>query len=119
VRGNSVGWDSREVVSTLTVGALLTLAFVAWESRTRTPMLPLHLFRSRAFSGGNAAAFFTWGSALGALFFVAQFFQTGLGYGPLGAGLRLMPWGATTFVVPQLAGRMMGALARGRSWPAA
>jgi EmrB/QacA subfamily drug resistance transporter len=108
VRGNSVGWDSREVVSTLTAGALLTLAFVAWELRTRTPMLPLQLFRSRAFSGGNAAAFFTWGSALGALFFMAQFFQTGLGYGPLGAGLRLMPWGATTFVVPQLAGRMMG-----------
>jgi len=31
----------------------------------------------------------------------------GLGYGPLGAGLRLMPWGAVTIIVPALAGRLI------------
>jgi predicted MFS family arabinose efflux permease len=51
--------------------------------------------------------FFHWGSALGALYFMAQFLQNGLGYGPLDAGLRLMPWGATTVIVPQLAGRLI------------
>ena len=38
---------------------------------------------------------------------MAQFLQNGLGYGPLGAGLRLMPWGAMTIVVPALAGRLI------------
>jgi MFS family permease len=48
--------------------------------------------------------FMLWGSALGSLFFMAQFLQTGLGYGPLAAGLGLMPWGATTVFVPPIVG---------------
>jgi EmrB/QacA subfamily drug resistance transporter len=108
VRGNSVGWGSAEVVAALTLGGLLLVAFVAWELRAHEPMLPMRLFRSVRFSAGNVAIFFHWGSALGTLFFMAQFLQTGLGYGPLDAGLGLMPWGATTVVVPQVAGRLIG-----------
>lgn len=104
VRGNTAGWGSTEIVSTLAGGLLLTVAFVWWQRRAAEPMLPLHLFGSRAFSVGNVAIFFEWGSALGALFFMAQFLQTGLGFSPLRAGLGLMPWGAIAFIVPQLAG---------------
>jgi EmrB/QacA subfamily drug resistance transporter len=110
VRGNSVGWESPEVLLALTLGALLCAAFVGWERRARAPMLPLRLFRVRAFSAGNAAIFFHWASALGALFFMAQFLQAGLGCGPLEAGLGLMPWGATTVLVPQIAGRLINRL---------
>jgi MFS family permease len=39
---------------------------------------------------------------------MAQFLQAGLGYGPLTAGLALAPWGLTTAVIPQLAGRLVG-----------
>ena len=46
----------------------------------------MRFFRSRAFSAGNAAIFFTFASLFGAVFFFAQFLQTALGYGPLGAG---------------------------------
>lgn len=72
------------------------------------------MFRSRAFSAGNLAIFCWQASVVGTLFFTAQFLQTGLGYGPLGAGLRLMPWGATTFIVPQIAGRLIGHLGERR-----
>jgi EmrB/QacA subfamily drug resistance transporter len=107
VRGNEVGWGSAEVVSALTAGVLLTAGFAAWEQRARAPMLPMRLFRSRAFSAGNAGMFFLWASALGAVFFMAQFLQDGLHYGPLAAGLRLMPWGATTVLIPRLAGGLI------------
>jgi EmrB/QacA subfamily drug resistance transporter len=107
VRGNSAGWASPEVALTLALGALLALAFVSWELRAREPMLPMRLFRSGAFSAGNAAIFFHWGSALGAVFFMAQFLQAGLGYGPLEAGLGLMPWGATPVIVAPLVGRLI------------
>jgi MFS family permease len=40
------------------------------------------------------------------VFFLAQFLQTGLGYGALDAGLRLMPWTATLFVVAPFAGAL-------------
>jgi MFS family permease len=107
VRGNGAGWSSAEVVASLTAGLLLLAAFVAWEARARTPMLPLGLFRSRAFSAGNGAIFLTFASLFAAVFFLAQFLQNGLGYDPLGAGLRLLPWTATLFFVAPIAGALV------------
>jgi len=107
VRGNSAGWGSAEVVAALAVGAALLTAFVAWELRAREPMLPMRFFRSRAFSSGNAGVFFLFASLFGAVFFLAQFLQTGLGHGPLGAGLLLAPWTGTLFVVAPIAGALV------------
>jgi EmrB/QacA subfamily drug resistance transporter len=106
VRGNAAGWGSLEVIATLAAGACLVAAFVAWELHAREPMLPLQLFRSRAFSASNAAMFFTFASLFSAVFFYAQFLQTGLGYSPLEAGLRLMPWTATFITVAPVAGAL-------------
>jgi len=106
VRGNQAGWGSVEVVASLAAGALLLAAFVAWELRAREPMLPMRFFRSRAFSAGNAAIFFTLASLFAAVFFYAQLLQTGLGYGPLDAGLRLLPWTATFITVAPIAGAL-------------
>jgi EmrB/QacA subfamily drug resistance transporter len=86
VRGNAAGWGS------------------LWERRAAAPMLPLGLFRARAFSAGNAAIFFMTASLFGAVFFMAQFLQIAQGEGPLEAGVRLLPWTATLFVVAPLAG---------------
>ena len=106
VRGNQAGWASAEVVGSLAVGALLVAVFVAWERRAREPMLPMHFFRSRAFSAGNTAIFFTFASLFGAVFFYAQLLQTTMGYSPLDAGLRLLPWTATFITVAPIAGAL-------------
>jgi EmrB/QacA subfamily drug resistance transporter len=106
VRGNQAGWGSLEVIASLAIGGLLVAAFVGWELRAREPMLPMRFFRSRAFSAGNAAIFFTFASLFSAVFFYSQLLQTGLHYGPLGAGLRLMPWTATFLTVAPIAGAM-------------
>src|ERR687887_173170 len=107
VRGNSAGWDSLEVAGALAAGLLLVGAFVFRELRATEPMLPMRLFRSRAFSAGNAAIFFTLASLFGAVFFFAQMLQTALGYGPLEAGLRLMPWTITFITVAPLVGTLV------------
>lgn len=107
VRGNTAGWTSAEVVGTLAGGALLAIAFVAWQRRAREPMLPPRLFRSRAFSASNAASFFLFASLFSVLFFITQFLQFSLGYGPLDAGLRLLPWTATLFVTAPIAGAVV------------
>jgi MFS family permease len=69
-------------------------------------MLPMRFFRSRAFSSGNASSFFLFAPLFGGVFFFAQFLQIGLGHGPLDAGLRLVPWTATLFVVAPIAGAL-------------
>ena len=108
VRDHAAGWGSAEVVGALAAGAALLAAFVAWERRAPEPMLPLRLFASRAFAAGNAAGFFLFGAILGAVFFMAQFLQTAQGQGPLAAGVRLLPWTATLFVVAPVAGARIG-----------
>ena len=106
VRGNQAGWGSAEVLGALIAGGLLIAGFVAWERRAREPMVPPSLFRSRAFSAGNAAIFFVFAALFAAVFFYAQLLQIGLGYGPLAAGLRLMPWTATFLTVAPVAGAL-------------
>jgi EmrB/QacA subfamily drug resistance transporter len=106
VRGNPAGWGSPEVVGALAAGVLLVLAFVAWELRASEPMIPMSFFRSRAFSAGNAAIFFVFGSLFSEVYFFAQLLQTGMGFDVLGAGLRLMPWTGTFLLVGPIAGAL-------------
>jgi MFS family permease len=107
MRGNSAGWDSPEVVATLAAGLLLALAFVAWERRAPEPMLPMRFFRSRAFSSASGVGFLLHGPVYSTVFFLPQFLQAAQGHGPLGAGLRLLPWTATLFVFAPIAGRLV------------
>jgi len=107
VRGNDAGWGSAEIVSCTLAGAVLLAAFVAWERRAPAPMLPLRLYRSRAFAAGNAASFAMFGSLFAAVYFVAQFLQVGLGFAPLAAGVRMLPWTLTLLIVAPVAGRLV------------
>ena len=107
LRGNVAGWTSAEVMSPLAAGVLLAAAFVVWELRARAPMVPMRLFRSRAFAAGIAASFLFYAAMYGVLFLLPQFLQTALGYGPLGGGLRLLPWTATLFVTAPIAGAVV------------
>jgi EmrB/QacA subfamily drug resistance transporter len=106
VRGNTAGWSSLETVSTLAGGLLLGGSFVVRELRARAPMLPMRLFRSPAFSAGNAVVFLLNGSLTSAIFFTAQFHQIALGHGPVDAGLRLLPWGVAPFLIAPRAGAL-------------
>jgi len=107
IRANGLGWSSPEIVAALTAGAVLAAAFVAWELRAADPMVPLRLFRSRPIAAGNAATFSIFALLMAMVFFMAQFLETGLGYGPLGAGLRLLPGWATLTVIAPFAGALI------------
>jgi EmrB/QacA subfamily drug resistance transporter len=107
VRADTSGWGSAEVVTALTAGAAATAAFGGWETRAREPMLSLRLFADRTFSGGNIAMFLFTGALFATVFFFAQYLQVTLGYSPLGAGLRFLPWTLPLFVVAPAAGRLL------------
>ena len=113
LRGNAAGWDSDEVLAALAAGLLFSAAFAWWELRASAPMVPMRLFALRAFSAGVAASFLFYAAMYGVLFQLPQFLQTTLGFGPLGAGLRLLPWTATLFLTAPVAG---AAVNRFRWW---
>jgi EmrB/QacA subfamily drug resistance transporter len=107
VKAGDLGWGNAEVVASLAGGAVMLVAFVLWELRAGQPMLPITFFRSRGFSAGNLTALLQAASIFGVAFFMAQFLQTSLHYGPLGAGLRMAPWTATLFLVAPRAGALV------------
>ncbi len=104
VRANALGWTSLPVLATGGLGIALLIAFVVWEQRTATPMLPMTFFRSRAFSATNIVSLAMYFGMFGAIFLLAQFFQTAQGMSPIEAGIRTLPWTAMPIFVAPLAG---------------
>ncbi len=107
VRANAAGWGSSEVMVALAAGVVVTIVFIAWEMRATQPMLSIGLFADRAFTGGNVAMFLHTGALFSSVFFLAQYLQITLGYSPLGAGLRFLPWTLPLFVISPIAGRVL------------
>ena len=104
VRANERGWTSPEIVVSLAAGITLMAAFVAWERRVESPMLPMRFFRDRAFSAANAASLLMFFGMFGSIFLLTQYLQNVQGFGPLDAGLRMLPWTGMPMIVAPLAG---------------
>jgi EmrB/QacA subfamily drug resistance transporter len=85
------GFADPRVWLPMAVGLACLAAFLWHEHRTDHPMLPLRLFRSRNFAVGNAATLTIYGGLGAATFFVTIFLQQVAGYGPIAAGLSLLP----------------------------
>jgi len=106
VRSGDAEWFSAEVVGTLSAAVVLFVAFVVWELRAKEPMIPLRLFAIPAFAAGNISALLLTASLFSTVFFFAQYLQIGLGYSPLEAGLRFLPWALPVCVLSPIAGRL-------------
>jgi EmrB/QacA subfamily drug resistance transporter len=104
VRAQALGWTSTMVLTSIGAGLVLLAAFVLWELRAKTPMLPMRFFRNRGFAATNAVSLAMFFGTFGAIFLLAQFFQAAQGYSPLDAGLRTLPWTAMPIFVAPLAG---------------
>ncbi len=104
VRSGALGWTSATVVASMAVGVALLAGFLVWERRAPAPMLPPRFFKARAFAATNAASFAMFFGTFGAIFLLAQFFQTAQGLGPFEAGLRTLPWTGMPMLVAPIAG---------------
>ncbi len=104
VRGPADGWTDAVVLTALFAGAALLAGFVVHGTRAAHPMLPMRLFRSRAFAGINAASLLMFLGMFGSIFLLSQYMQGVLGYSPTEAGLRMLPWTGMPMLVAPLAG---------------
>jgi len=91
VNGNDVGWTSLQTLALGAVAVGLLALFITIESRVRSPLIPLDLFRLRNLRVANMVAVL-WAAAMFAWFFIsALYLQLVLGYTPLKVGLAFLP----------------------------
>ena len=107
IRAGSLGWASPEIVATLVAGSCSRSP--SWSGNCAPPTPWCRCACSargpsrRATRPPSACS----PCCLAMVFFMAQFLETGLGYGPLGAGLRLLPGWATLTVIAPFTGALI------------
>jgi EmrB/QacA subfamily drug resistance transporter len=85
------GWGSTGALTLGAISLALAVAFVVWESRAPTPLIPLRIFRSRSISGANAIQALSVAGMFGVFFLGSLYLERVLGYSPLEIGLAFLP----------------------------
>jgi MFS family permease len=85
------GWGSTKTISLLIASAVLVGLFIGIESRTKAPLVPFRIFRSRTLTGSNIVGLLL-GASLFSMFFIATLYmQQVLGYSPNKTGHSNVP----------------------------
>lgn len=85
------GWGAAATLVPLAGGVVLLAGFLVLEARTREPLMPLKVFRTRAVAAANAAMFVFGATSFAVWFFMTVYAQNVLGYTPFEAGAALVP----------------------------
>ncbi len=89
--GASLGWTAPGTLWPSAAGWVFLGAFLVVEWRSRAPLIPIEVFRSRQFTATNAVTFAVYGGLGGALFLLPVELQDAVGYSPIAAGTSLLP----------------------------
>jgi EmrB/QacA subfamily drug resistance transporter len=98
------GLADREVLGLIGVGVLVLIAFVMIEAKSRNPMMPLDVFRSRNFVGANLVTLLLYFGLGGALFFLPFTLIRAYGYSATAAGGALLPLPVTLGLLSRFTG---------------
>lgn len=110
VKTQDYGWLSVETIGMAIGAAILLVAFVFIELRSKAPLVRLGIFRQRALTGANLAMLAVTGGMFAVFYFASLYVQQTLGFTPVQAGLAFLPLTAGiilfSFVAQQLIGRI-------------
>jgi EmrB/QacA subfamily drug resistance transporter len=104
IESSSMGFGNPFVIAALVVGTVCLMLFVIVERYNKSPMMTLHLFRSRTFSAANVITFLMYAAMGGALFFVPFNLIQVQGYTATGAGAVWIPFVLLIFLLSRWAG---------------
>ncbi|WP_309479467.1 MDR family MFS transporter [Brevibacillus agri] len=100
-------WGSWQILGLLAVTVVSLLVFLWVETRVKTPVLPLGLFKNSIFTVSNLVGFFLNAGMMGAIIYVPFFVQGVKGISPTMAGYVAMPMSIAMLVTSALAGQLM------------
>ncbi|GAW01212.1 MFS general substrate transporter [Lentinula edodes] len=90
--GVTFPWTHPVTLSLLSAGALVVLLFCLYEWKcAKLPIVPMYIFKHSTVSGVYICMFANGFVFFSSLYYIPQFFQAGLGYSPIRAGLFLIP----------------------------
>ena len=117
--GTTYGWNSAPIWILGIAGVVLVGVFVLVERRAKEPVLPLHLFKERAFSVTSVVGFIVGFAMFGAITYLPAFFQVVKGISPTLSGVQILPLMAGLLLVSISSGRMISKTGRYRFFPIA
>jgi len=110
IEGGEIGWLEGSTLLWFTGAVISLVALVVWELRTTHPMLDPRLFRHKPFGLSAAAIALAFLVMFGFFFILTLFFQLVVGYSPLAAGVRFLPFTVAMILVaprsPEIAARL-------------
>jgi len=107
-RATTDGWSSPVTIGLLSGAAALIAAFVAIELRSRSPLLPLRIFRSRTLSASNAAMAIVGAVAFSEFFVLTLYLQDVLHYSAVQTGVAFVAFALTVVVTSNVAQVVVG-----------
>jgi EmrB/QacA subfamily drug resistance transporter len=112
----SESWQSTEVLTLLAASVALLALFVAWEARSASPLLPLHIVLDRNRGGAYLTVALGIAGMFGAFLFLTYYLQVVLRFTPVQAGLAFLPitvasqagsWVIAARLMPRLPARFL------------
>jgi predicted MFS family arabinose efflux permease len=103
VKAETAGWGSATTIGFFALSAVLLASFVVIELRSKAPLVRLSIFRVRSLLTANVVMFLVASGMFAMFFFNTLYIQRVLGYGPLEAGLAVLPFTAGVMVSAGLA----------------
>jgi EmrB/QacA subfamily drug resistance transporter len=107
-RGQEKNWNDPLAFIALIVGAIALVIFPLLMRRSRDPLVPLELFRSRNFTVTNLFTFVVYGGLYVSFAFVGLFLQNTIGYTALAAGAAGLPTGIVIALFSTTVGTLAG-----------
>lgn len=104
LRMPALGFNSWQIYLTLSLGVLLLVVFILIESKSRHPMMPLHLFKNHSFSGANLLTLFLYAGLSAGMLFLSLNMVQAQGYSQLQSGLTFLPFTALMIAIARPAG---------------
>ena len=107
-RATTDGWSSPVTIGLLGAATALIAAFVAIELRSRSPLLPMRMFRSRTLSASNAAMAIVGAAAFSEFFVLTLYLQDVLHYSAVQSGVAFVAFALTVVVTSNVAQVVVG-----------